>query len=935
MKHAAIALFGGAVAAIGVRTAAFTHRCALAELMLEKAPAEQASFDAQAWYDALPAELHLGYREFERRYETFRKKEGRLTELVGEAARALAAYEGADRSRRGRPPRDNRAPLWNVEPSSDTWVDRDDELTDIVGVPAHVQHMHVLSGLGGIGKSELAARASQALRHAGLVSAGWWVSAETSTTLIAGFADAARRLGLPALDDPEADARQFRDWIETSIHPWLIVFDNAPDAAAIRGWVPGGATHVIVTSRLEMGWPEHATIHRLDPLPVDEGVALLGMLLPDVDPEEARRVAREVGSLPLTLRGAASFVELSGGSLDEYLDCLDEDIVGTVTSPANQEFNISETWGPALDALGPHGRTLLRVCAWLDPDHIPAELLTDKRARAAIGLAATAAVEGRAELLRSGFLRRIDDRTWRIHRLLQVLVRRRLDPGRKGLVLAFDACLALWPDDPLDPGALDGLDRIGRQLDRCCTNAIDEITAVPELGTALAEPLARGGRATMGWLRNWVSTRVAARLGQQLLPLIDRASAGGRGLVLYECSQSAIKIAENRPAAREVRIQMRTRAIELLNEAGGSDADLVPIVMARLGQDIHLYDHDAGSALVDDALARARSQETPDALQLGRVLGIRAETYVRQGWFAEAASAAAEGAAVLDAAITVPHRTRSMLYANLGLAVRRTGDLAGAAAAFERALKLFLDSTAGRTRSSSTLASRLTDLGYIQRELGFPDEALALYREALHVAVETEAAPSTMAMRQCNVASTLSVLGRFEEADDLFRELLAVSCRFEPDRLPIRLRHWGLHLERSATQLDGTDPLRHALADQAVVALRWAHAGALLGTVRAEWIPLTERDLGGALITLGVFDEAETTLDHATQAVAALFGEHHYETAGCHAMTARLRVERGDVSGARSAAEAAAAIYRATFGEPSPDRVLPLYAEALDLLEGA
>ena len=53
---------------------------------------------------------------------------------------------------------------------------------------------------------------------------------------------------------------------------WLLVFDNAENPAAIRPWLPGGAGHVLITSR-QRAWAELAAPVEVDVLARAESVA--------------------------------------------------------------------------------------------------------------------------------------------------------------------------------------------------------------------------------------------------------------------------------------------------------------------------------------------------------------------------------------------------------------------------------------------------------------------------------------------------------------------------------------------------------------------------------------------------------------------------------------------------------------------------------------
>ncbi|WP_336112441.1 tetratricopeptide repeat protein [Streptomyces sp. PTD9-10] len=105
----------------------------------------------------------------------------------------------------------------------------------------------VLSGGGGVGKTQLAAAyATDALKDG--VDLVVWVAATEAQQVITQYAQAAARIRLPGADgqDPQADARALLEWLATTPRRWLVVLDDITDPAALNGWWP--------VSRTDSGW---------------------------------------------------------------------------------------------------------------------------------------------------------------------------------------------------------------------------------------------------------------------------------------------------------------------------------------------------------------------------------------------------------------------------------------------------------------------------------------------------------------------------------------------------------------------------------------------------------------------------------------------------------------------------------------------------------
>jgi Mrp family chromosome partitioning ATPase len=116
----------------------------------------------------------------------------------------------------------------------------------------------VLSGPGGVGKSQLAAALARELRdqersgEAGL-DVLVWVRAASTDQIVSAYAEAAGRLQLPGAvpDDEDAAARLFLRWLAATGRRWLVVLDDISDPAAVRQWWPdsgAGRGWVLATS---------------------------------------------------------------------------------------------------------------------------------------------------------------------------------------------------------------------------------------------------------------------------------------------------------------------------------------------------------------------------------------------------------------------------------------------------------------------------------------------------------------------------------------------------------------------------------------------------------------------------------------------------------------------------------------------------------------
>ncbi|KAL9614236.1 MAG: hypothetical protein Q9167_001257 [Letrouitia subvulpina] len=229
------------------------------------------------------------------------------------------------------------------------FVGRESSLRSIAS-SFETQSRVAVSGMGGIGKSQVAIEYCYRHKESESDSYVMWVYGGTIARFYQGYKRIAQQLDIPGWDDPEASILELVcSWLSNITYPYLLVVDNADN---IEHWWPGkyrsgGSlddpsknlskflpdpsvnSRVLITTRdnrvasrlmkegkpivLQPMSPEEAKLLFLSKLGGDES---------DFDEAEAQVLLEELDYLPLAMSQAAAFIEENGISIADYTNAL-------------------------------------------------------------------------------------------------------------------------------------------------------------------------------------------------------------------------------------------------------------------------------------------------------------------------------------------------------------------------------------------------------------------------------------------------------------------------------------------------------------------------------------------------------------------------------------------------------------------------------------
>ncbi|NLT54162.1 MAG: helix-turn-helix domain-containing protein, partial [Actinomycetales bacterium] len=240
----------------------------------------------------------------------------------GAADQARSASEASVGERlRGEDPDLSR--VWNITPAVRGFRGRDAEIAAIRGqldaASTGAPTVAAVHGIAGVGKTQLVRAFAERYRQD--YQLGWWVAAETRLEMVTGLGQLAVRLG--AME--EWSSAELLTYVFEQLRrrdSWLLVLDNATGPVDVEPFIPpagGTGAHVVLTSR-NPTWRLLAAEVPVDVLALDAATELLQGHGPQEPQEVARRLAQELGQLPLAVAQAAAYTAEAEISTGQYLE---------------------------------------------------------------------------------------------------------------------------------------------------------------------------------------------------------------------------------------------------------------------------------------------------------------------------------------------------------------------------------------------------------------------------------------------------------------------------------------------------------------------------------------------------------------------------------------------------------------------------------------
>lgn len=239
----------------------------------------------------------------------------------------------------------------------------------------------VITGLGGIGKTQLAANyITNYINEYKLIG---WINASDAVSIQNSYIELVEKLDLGFLDiniNQDTISRYIKNWLENN-DKWLIIYDNVKNPKELNELLPNPINgHVIITSQ-NAKWSKFNPTIEVTKLTNRESINFL-MKRAEKDYENSmEELASLLDNFPLALEQAASYVHKTSRSFSYYLNMFKSrkvEMLNKAKKPEDYNHTIATTWEIAFDEIKkncPDAIEFLYFISFLAPDDIPLEKL--------------------------------------------------------------------------------------------------------------------------------------------------------------------------------------------------------------------------------------------------------------------------------------------------------------------------------------------------------------------------------------------------------------------------------------------------------------------------------------------------------------------------------------------------------------------------------
>src|SRR5216683_2435129 len=643
------------------------------------------------------------------------EQEARTVLLAGvrhERAKPLAspAFPAVAQTQAERPAFPSALPsLWNVPYRRNPYfTGREDLLTRLheflhAGKATALTQPQAISGLGGIGKTQMAVE--YAYRSRNDYQAVLWAAAASRETLISDFVALAALLQLPERDvaDQGVVVAAVKRWLASN-KDWLLILDNADDLEMAADFLPLASSGYILLTTRAQSTGAIANSLEVEKMERAEGALLLlrrakklaaGAPLEQAtapDRSLAEVIVAELGGLPLALDQAGAYIEETNCGLSGYLNLYRtrrKDLLQRRSKLRSEHPEpVAATWSLSfqkVEQANPAAADLLRLCAFLDPDAIPEDIITKGAAESGPPLHPVATdtfkLNEAIEVLRTYSLikRNAEAKTLNMHRLVQVVLKDGMDKKtqRKWAQRTIKAVYAAFPEVEYSTWP---------RCQACLPHAL-ACAALIEQHTFAFPETARLLDRVGGYLREHALYAQAEPLLQRALAICEHAPDHEDtyiGVIL-----SNLVLLYQAQAKYAQAISYGQRALDFYEKTSGPDHPYTAIALDNLANVYYSQGkYEQAEPLFQRSLAIKEKVLEPDHPDTARTLGNLANVYDSQGKYEQAESLYQRSLAIFEEVLSLDHPDVGIALNNLANVYNSQGKYEQAEPLFQRALAI-------------------------------------------------------------------------------------------------------------------------------------------------------------------------------------------------------------------------------------------------------
>ncbi len=760
-----------------------------------------------------------------------------------------------------------------------------------------------LSGLGGIGKTQIALAYAHRYKHK--YRHIFWVNARES--LVSDFANIARQLKLPERNhnNQEAVASAVKRWLQANSE-WLLILDDVEKPEVVNNVIPpnfGG--HILLTTQIQpLGTiAQYIPVGELSPR---EAATFLLLRIHAIDTDSkfeeisdekrryAKEIAKQMDGLPLALDQAGAYIEETHGDLSTYKEYYAQHLIDLLRNRGNAPFShassVITTWTISFELLAethPAACQLLCFCAFLAVDQIPEEVITHSPVMPKSPLSALTqnpfVLDSAINELRKFSLITRNPRTkmLHVHGLVQSVIRKALEENRKDIV-ASDIEPYVWVQSVIravNHVFPEATYENRKDCERYIASALACADLIEQWQNAFPEAEKKLELAEAGRLLHEAGTYLFDRTQYKQAEHLYRLALEIRKKL---SNPDELASSYNDLGWLHRTLSEYEAAFSLFDEARKIRRDNSSQALPQTLNDLAWLYYNEGKyfeaeAFNQQALAIRKSQEG-DSADLATSLNNLAWIQYILGKYDRAEKNYFEALAIRQD-IEAKHPYTATILDNLARLYQRRDHYPEAERFFHDALKIRSEALG---EDHPDVAHSFNGLGFLYYRLGQYDRAANYYTDALHIHQHAWPSPHPhVAHILTNQAKLAYTQGHYREAETLYLQALAIRKERKESEHP-DVAHILSSLARLYRRMADYGKAEQYYRDALAIRVKVFHG------IRHPDIAQVLNDQAGLSVAQGAYKDAEKLYLQALTIREEIFGADHLDVAQTLANMVRL-----------------------------------------------